>query len=149
MHGLEELRERAVRAKEKKAAIGPDVDLEAYDDAPAPHAYMADEDLCELPQEEQQRLIMAGLDVKQAERGGTFFQKDTSVIHCHSQQEGIEVLPIKNVLASLVTEAIFLGLPSRRPWKKRNGLATITGSSHRWMRTSSRPRRNSGCMTGM
>ena len=98
MHGLEELRERAVRAKEKKAAIGPDVDLEAYDDAPAPHAYMADEDLCELPQEEQQRLIMAGLDVKQAERGGTFFQKDTSVIHCHSQQEGIEVLPIKKAL---------------------------------------------------
>ncbi|MFH1122067.1 MAG: SufD family Fe-S cluster assembly protein [Pseudomonadota bacterium] len=98
MHGLEELRERAVRAKEKKAAVGPDVDLEAYDDAPVPHAYMADEDLCELPQAEQQRLIMAGLDVKQAERGGTFFQKDTSVIHCHSQQEGIEVLPIKKAL---------------------------------------------------
>ena len=98
MHGLEELRERAVRAKEKKAAVGPDVDLEAYDDAPVPHAYMADEDLCELPQAEQQRLIMAGLDVKQAERGGTFFQKDTSVIHCHSQQEGIEVLPIRKAL---------------------------------------------------
>ena len=98
MHGLEELRERAVRAKEKKAAVGPDVNLEAYDDAPVPHAYMADEDLCELPQAEQQRLIMAGLDVKQAERGGTFFQKDTSVIHCHSQQEGIEVLPIRKAL---------------------------------------------------
>jgi len=98
MHGLDELRERAIRAKEKKAAFGPDVNLAEYDDAPVPHSYMADEDLCALPQEEQQRLIMAGLDVRQSERGGTFFQKDTSVIHCHSQQEGIEVLPIKKAL---------------------------------------------------
>jgi len=53
---------------------------------------MADEDLCELSPEEQKRLIMAGLDVTQKDRSGTFFQKDTSVIHCHSSQEGIEVL---------------------------------------------------------
>ena len=98
MHGLDELRDRAIRAKEKKAAFGPDVNLAESDDAPVPHSYMADEDRCALPQEEQQRLIMAGLDVRQSERGGTFFQKDTSVIHCHSQQEGIEVLPIKKAL---------------------------------------------------
>jgi len=98
MHGLEELKDKALRARDKKAALGPDVDLEAYDEAPVPHAYMADEELCELPQAEQQRLIMAGLDVTQAQRGGTFFQKDTSVIHCHSQQEGIEVLSIRKAL---------------------------------------------------
>ena len=98
MHGIEELREKAQGAVDKKAAIGTDINLQEFDPAPVPHAYMADEELCELPQEEQKRLIMAGLDVTQKDRGGTFFQKDTSVIHCHSQQEGIEVLPIQEAL---------------------------------------------------
>jgi Fe-S cluster assembly scaffold protein SufB len=95
---VSELREKASKAADKKAAIGPDINLDEFDTAPVPHSYLADEDLCELPQEEQQRLIMAGLDVTQKGRGGTFFQKDTSVIHCHTQQEGIEVLPIKEAL---------------------------------------------------
>ena len=98
MRGIEELREKAQGAVDKKAAIGTDINLQEFDPAPVPHAYMADEELCELPQEEQKRLIMAGLDVTQKDRGGTFFQKDTSVIHCHSQQEGIEVLPIQEAL---------------------------------------------------
>jgi uncharacterized protein len=98
MHGVDEVRERARKAIQKKASIGTDVNLEEFDPAPVPHAYMADEDLCELPPAEQKRLIMAGLDVTQKERGGTFFQKDTSVIHCHSQQEGIDVLPIQKAL---------------------------------------------------
>jgi Fe-S cluster assembly protein SufB len=98
MHGIEDLRQRAANAIDKKAAIGPDIDLKQYDTAPVPHTYMADEDLCELPSEEQKRLIMAGLDVTQKDRSGTFFQKDTSVIHCHSQQQGIEVMPIRKAL---------------------------------------------------
>jgi Fe-S cluster assembly protein SufB len=98
MHGIEDLRDRAAKAVDKKAAFGPDVDLKQFDPAPVPHTYMADEDLCELPPEEQKRLIMAGLDVTQKDRSGTFFQKDTSVIHCHSQQQGIEVMPIRKAL---------------------------------------------------
>jgi Fe-S cluster assembly scaffold protein SufB len=98
MYGIEDLRERAQKAVQKKALIGMDVNLEEFDPAPVPHAYLADEELCELPAEEQKRLIMAGLDVTQKDRGGTFFQKDTSVIHCHSRQEGIEVLPIREAL---------------------------------------------------
>jgi len=98
MHGIEDLRQRAAKAMDKKAAFGPDVDLKEFDPAPVPHTYMADEELCELPPEEQKRLIMAGLDVTQKDRSGTFFQKDTSVIHCHSQQQGIEVMPIRKAL---------------------------------------------------
>jgi Fe-S cluster assembly scaffold protein SufB len=98
MHGLGELKEKAEAAVRKKAAFGEDIDLRQFDAAPVPHAYMADEEMCELPPEEQKRLIMAGLDVTQKGRGGTFFQKDTSVIHCHSQQEGIEVLPVQKAL---------------------------------------------------
>jgi hypothetical protein len=98
MHGIGDLRERAAKAIDKKAAFGPDVDLTQFDPAPVPHTYLADEDMCELPPEEQKRLIMAGLDVTQKDRSGTFFQKDTSVIHCHSQQQGIEVMPIRKAL---------------------------------------------------
>ncbi|MBP1740598.1 MAG: SufD family Fe-S cluster assembly protein [Deltaproteobacteria bacterium] len=98
MHGVEQLKERAAKAADKKAALGQDINLKEFDDSFVVHSYMADEELCELPQVEQKRLIMAGLDVSQKERSGTFFQKDTSVIHCHSSQEGIEVLPIQKAL---------------------------------------------------
>jgi len=98
MHGIEELKERAGKAADKKAALGPDINLKEFDDSFVVHSYMADEDLCALPQVEQKRLIMAGLDVSQKERAGTFFQKDTSVIHCHSAQDGIEVIPIRKAL---------------------------------------------------
>jgi hypothetical protein len=98
MHGIDELKGRAEKAAAKKAALGPDVDLSEFDDSFVAHSYMADEELCDLPQEEQKRLIMAGLDVTQKQRAGTFFQMDTSVIHCHTAQEGIEVMPIKKAL---------------------------------------------------
>ncbi|MFO7459046.1 MAG: SufD family Fe-S cluster assembly protein [Desulfatiglandales bacterium] len=98
MYGLGELRERAEKALQKRAAFGEDINLKQFDPAPVPHAYLAEEELCELPKEDRKRLIMAGLDVTQKDRGGTFFQKDTSVIHCHSRQEGIEVLPVRKAL---------------------------------------------------
>jgi Fe-S cluster assembly scaffold protein SufB len=98
MYNREQLRERANSAIDKKGAIGPDINLDEFDDAPVPHSYMADEDLCAMPEQDRKQLIMAGLDVTKKERGGTYFQKDTEVIHCHTQQEGIEVIPIKKAL---------------------------------------------------
>jgi len=95
MYDRKQLKKKAEKARDKKAAIGPDIDLDEFDDAPVPHSYLADEDMCALPESDQKRLIMAGMDVTQKDRGGTYFQKDTEVIHCHSQQEGIEVIPIK------------------------------------------------------
>jgi len=98
MYNRDQLKAKAEKAINKKSAIGPDINLDEFDDAPVQHAYLADEDLCELPEQEQKRLIMAGMDVTQKERGGTYFQKDTQVIHCHTQQEGIEVIPITKAL---------------------------------------------------
>ena len=98
MHRLTELKEKATQVKDKKAALGPDIDLSRFEKAPVPHKYLADEDMCALPAEEQSHLIMAGLDVTEKERGGTFFQKDSSVIHCETKQEGIEVIPIRKAL---------------------------------------------------
>ncbi|MBL7204892.1 MAG: SufD family Fe-S cluster assembly protein [Desulfobacteraceae bacterium] len=98
MYNREQLREKANKAIDKKGAIGPDVNLDEFDDAPVSHSYMVDEDLCAMPEDEQKRLIMVGLDVTKKDRGGTYFQKDTEVIHCHTQQEGIEVIPIRKAL---------------------------------------------------
>jgi Fe-S cluster assembly scaffold protein SufB len=98
MHNRNELKEKAIKAIGKKGLIGRDIDLKAFSTAPVPHSYLADEDLCALPQEEQEHLIMVGLDVTKKERGGTYFQKDTAVVHCHTQQEGIEVIPIQKAL---------------------------------------------------
>ncbi len=98
MHGRDQLRERAEKARDKKAAIGADVNFKEFDPAPVPHSYMAEDELCTLPMADQQTLLMAGLDVNSRERGGTFFQKDTSVVHCRTSQEGVEVLSIKQAL---------------------------------------------------
>jgi len=98
MRDEDELRERARKATGKKAALGPDIDLGEYETAPVPHQYLADQELCMVPQAERQRLEMAGVDVTQQTRGGTYFQKDTTVVHCGVKQEGIEVLPIRVAL---------------------------------------------------
>lgn len=98
MHRAGKLREKAEKAKEKVAGLGPDINLEDFERTPVPHKYLADEDMCALPQQEQARLLMAGLDPFKKERGGTFFQKDTSVVHCEAKQEGVEVIPIRTAL---------------------------------------------------
>lgn len=98
MPSIEELRERASKARNKKAAHGPDINLDEFENSSVTHKYLADEELCTLPEEEQKRLVMAGLDVTKKERGGTFIQKDTTVIHCSTNQEDIEVMPIRRAL---------------------------------------------------
>jgi len=99
MYRRNELRKKANKVIDKKGAIGPDINLDEFDDAPVPHSYMADEELCGVAEDEQTRLLMAGLDVTKKERGGTYFQKDTEVVHCHAPQDGIEVIPIQKALA--------------------------------------------------
>jgi len=98
MYNRDELKEKASRVTDKKGAIGPDIDLNKFDEAPVPHSYLADEDLCAIPTDEQKKLIMSGLDVTKKERDGTYFQMDTEVVHCHTQQDGIEVIPIQKAL---------------------------------------------------
>ncbi|MGQ9485681.1 MAG: SufB/SufD family protein [Desulfosoma sp.] len=98
MHNREELRQRALRAANKPAAIGADIDLGQFDQSPVEHRPMDKDDLLSLPAIEKQRLLMAGIDVTESERSGTYIQKDTSVVRCGTKQAGIEVLPIKKAL---------------------------------------------------
>ncbi|MBW2035933.1 MAG: SufD family Fe-S cluster assembly protein [Deltaproteobacteria bacterium] len=93
---MRNLDEKASQAKEKKAAIGPDIDLGAYEAGPVPHSYV--KDLGSLSETEKNRIIQVGIDAGETDRSGTYLQKDTSVIHACSRQKGIEVLPIKEAI---------------------------------------------------
>jgi len=98
MYRSDELREKAAKATNKNALIGPDIDLDEFEKDPVHLDYLPEEGLQSLPDEEQQQLLMSGLDLTEKDRGGTFFQKDTTVIHCTSKQEGVEVIPIRKAL---------------------------------------------------
>jgi hypothetical protein len=98
MLNRQELIDRAAKAVDKKAAIGPDIELSEFETSSDTHAYLSDEQFHSLPETERDLLLLAGVDVLERERGGTFFQKDTSVVHCESKQEGIEVIPIRVAL---------------------------------------------------
>ncbi|OPL17409.1 MAG: hypothetical protein AVO38_01515 [delta proteobacterium ML8_D] len=73
-----------------------DIDLDAYGSEPFSHGYL--EDLDALSEADKERMIMAGIDAEETERSGTYMQKDASVIHHRSRQEGIEVIPIIEAL---------------------------------------------------
>ena len=93
---MRDLDEKARQAKLKKAALGLDIDLDAYQSEPVPHDYV--DDLDALSEADKQRMIQTGVDTQERERSGTFLQKDTAVLHARSKQEGVEVIPIKEAL---------------------------------------------------
>ena len=93
MRGLDE---KAVHAKEKKGALGPDIDLDSFQSEAVHHDYI--DDLGALSEADKKQMILSGVDSKERERSGSFVQKDTSVLHAHSKQEGLEVIPIKEAL---------------------------------------------------
>ncbi len=93
---MPDLNERATKAKDKKAAIGPDVDLSTFTAEPVKHDYVSD--LTTLPMIDKERFIQAGVDAEEKGRAGTYIQMDTAVVHSHATQEGLQVIPIKEAL---------------------------------------------------
>jgi Fe-S cluster assembly scaffold protein SufB len=93
---MRDLEEKAMQAREKKAGLGLDIDLEAYQSEPVSHDYV--KDLGSLSEDDKKRMILAGVDAEEKDRSGTYVQKDTAVIHAQSKQEGLEVMPIKQAL---------------------------------------------------
>jgi hypothetical protein len=93
MHDLDQ---KAKAAKDKKASIGPDIDLNSFTAEPVDHSYI--ENLSQLPETDRNRMIQAGIDTQEKQRSGTYIQKDTAVLHSHSMQDGLEVIPIRKAL---------------------------------------------------
>lgn len=93
MHFIDE---KARKAINKKASLGPDIDLEDYSDEVQDHPYV--DELTKLTEADKKQMIRAGIDASEKERSGTYIQKDHSVIHCKVQQEELEVLGVFEAL---------------------------------------------------
>jgi len=95
MSSEEGIAEKAERAKEKKAPLGPDIDLSQYSSQARAFPKM---DLNSLPRGEQEAMTNTGMDITGKGRSGTFVQMDHSVVCEVSNHEGIEVLSTNEAL---------------------------------------------------
>ena len=75
MQNIDELKTKAKGAIDKKATFGNDIDLSQYDRSFVPHQYLAEEEICALPDNEQERLLMSGLDVTDKGTGRNLFSE--------------------------------------------------------------------------
>ena len=73
-----------------------EIDLKDYDDDAKHHAYV--ESLSHIEPSDAKQLLDIGVDIEENDRIGTFIQKDNSVIHCKSKQNGIEVTGISDAV---------------------------------------------------
>jgi Fe-S cluster assembly scaffold protein SufB len=92
----EEKKALAKEAKEKVATYGTDINVEAYSPETGAHPYQ--EDLSSFSQDEREQMLKAGVDLAATNRSGTFVQKDLSVVHSRSLQEGMEIMDIEEAL---------------------------------------------------
>ncbi|NWF52478.1 MAG: SufD family Fe-S cluster assembly protein [Nitrospirae bacterium] len=75
---LSEIIEKAEQAKEKKATLGPDIDLSRYKQ----HIVRGKlESLEGLSKQEREASILAGIDIKEETRAGSYMQVDHSVVY--------------------------------------------------------------------
>ncbi len=75
---LSEIRAKAENAKDRKAAIGPDIDLSRY----TQHIERGKiEGLESLPLQAQEAAIMTGISLEEEQRAGSFLQVDQSVVY--------------------------------------------------------------------
>jgi Fe-S cluster assembly scaffold protein SufB len=93
---MRNLDKKAAGAKDKKAKIGPDIDLDSFSVKAPIHENI--KDLRGLSEADKERMILAGVDTEESERSGTFIQKDSSPIFALSHDKGLEVIPIKEAL---------------------------------------------------
>ena len=68
------------------------------------------EDLTRLSHDDQETLVYAGIDVHDKKVSGAFMQLNHAGVHCHTQQEGLEIMGIQQALA------LYDGLPQHY-WK--------------------------------
>jgi hypothetical protein len=69
-----------------------DINIENYNVDAEDHAYV--EKLSQIESTDAKQLLNVGVDIDENARIGTFIQKDNSVIHCKTRQDGIEVMGI-------------------------------------------------------
>ena len=69
-----------------------DINIENYKVDAKDHSYV--EKLSQIESTDARQLLDVGVDIHENARIGTFIQKDNSVIHCKTRQDGVEVMGI-------------------------------------------------------
>jgi Fe-S cluster assembly scaffold protein SufB len=69
-----------------------DINIENYNLDATDHAYV--DKLSEIESTDAKQFLDVGIDIDENARIGTFIQKDKSVIHCKTRQDGVEVMSI-------------------------------------------------------
>ncbi len=93
---MSEVKVRAERSREKKAALGADLNLEEFSRQGGDWQY--DPGYRQFAPEERQHLLRAGIELTDQEHAGTFLQADARIMHCTANRPGLEVLPITEAL---------------------------------------------------
>ncbi|RJR45215.1 MAG: SufD family Fe-S cluster assembly protein [Deltaproteobacteria bacterium] len=93
---MSEIKARAEKSKDKKAALGTDLELAEFSRQGGKWEY--DPDYGRFSPEERTHLLRAGIELTDVDHAGTFLQADTAVVHCQANQPGVEVLPITEAL---------------------------------------------------
>ena len=88
--------ERAKRAREKKAGLGDDINLEHYNTETREHDAL--KSLAEVPQEYKQNLLRAGIEPSESGRSGSFLLQDRSVVFSRVKSMGLELMSTTEAL---------------------------------------------------
>ncbi len=89
--------EKARKAAGKKAAVGSDIDLSAYQSEAGNSPSQIE--LTGLDSEDKERMLSAGIVLDDlSQRSGTFIQKDNTPVHHTATQDGIEVMATSEAL---------------------------------------------------
>lgn len=94
---MSEIKERAELSRQKKAAFGPDLNLEDFSRQGGAWDY--DPDYRQFSPEERKRLLTTGIELTDEDHAGTFLQADKAIVHCRTRQPGVEVLPITEAMS--------------------------------------------------
>ena len=91
------LKKRAEKAREKKAALGEDIELEEFEkEEPGEHESV--ENLDELPEKYKKDILNVGVDPSGAGRAGSFLQIDQSGVCTNCGTESIELMNMKDAM---------------------------------------------------
>lgn len=81
---------------EEKGGAGKDKGAQRYRDSAEPHQYL--EELSRVDPQEARQWLNIGVDVSEANRSGTYIQKDCSVVHSGCRNRQVEVMGISRAL---------------------------------------------------
>ena len=93
---MRDIIERAKRAREKKAGLGDDINLEHYNTETREHDAL--KSLAEVPQEYKQNLLRAGIEPSESGRSGSFLLQDRSVVFSRVKSMGLELMSTTEAL---------------------------------------------------